>query len=96
LKRVRSLGITIEHDDTLFELRYAHDLARADVAPVYEYPTGVGDSKVDFKLPGKVPWLVELVSIRESDAMKAATTEETLGNGDPYPDAPVDEHSRAR
>jgi|SRR5450631_407317 len=81
LKRVRSLGITLAADDTLFELRYAHDLARARVAPVYEHPTGVGNSKVDFKLPGKVPWLVELVSIRESDAMKDATTEETFGRG---------------
>jgi hypothetical protein len=81
LKRVRKLGITLAADDTLFELRYAHDLARAGVAPVYEHRTGVGNSTVDFKLPEKVPWLVELVSIRESDAMKAATVEETIGHG---------------
>jgi hypothetical protein len=81
LKRVRKPGITLAADDTLFELRYAHDLARAGVAPVYEHRTGVGNSTVDFKLPGKVPWLVELVSIRESDAMKAATFEETIGHG---------------
>jgi hypothetical protein len=65
----------------LFELRYAHDLVRAGVAPVYEHRTGVGNSTVDFKLPGTVPWLVELVSIRESDAMKAATIKKTLGRG---------------
>ncbi len=81
LKRVRSLGIKLEEDDTLFELRYAHDLARAGVTPVYEHPTGVGNSKIDFKLPGRVPWLVELVSIQESDAIKAATVKETLANG---------------
>jgi hypothetical protein len=81
LKRVRSLGIKLKEDDTLFELRYAHDLARADVAPVYEHPTGVGNSTVDFKLPGRVPWLVELVSIQESDAVKAATVKKTLASG---------------
>jgi hypothetical protein len=81
IARVRKLGVTLAADDTLFELRYAHDLARARVAPEYEHRTGVGNSTVDFKLPGAVPWLVELVSIRESDAMKAATSRETHASG---------------
>jgi hypothetical protein len=79
--RVDALGIKPEADDTLFELRYAHDLVRAGLQPAYEHRTGVGNSTVDFNLPGEVPWLVELVSIRQSDAMKAATSTETLSPG---------------
>jgi hypothetical protein len=79
--RVDALGITPEADDTLFELRYAHDVVLAGVAAVYEHRTGVGNSRVDFELLGVTRWLVELVSIRESDAAKAATTTETLGPG---------------
>ncbi|MES1206010.1 MAG: hypothetical protein ABUS79_08730 [Pseudomonadota bacterium] len=79
--RVDALGISPSADDTLFELRYAHDLARARVAPLYEHRTGVGNSTVDFKLPGTIPWLVELVSIRESDAMRAATVKDAIAPG---------------
>ena len=35
---------------------------------------GVGASTVEFKLDGSTSWLIELVSVRKSDAMRCATT----------------------
>jgi hypothetical protein len=74
-------GMSWEMDDFLFELRFAYDATRAGLQPLYEHPAGVGGSTVDFMLPGDVPWLVELVSIRESTHAKAATITRKLGTG---------------
>jgi hypothetical protein len=67
-------GITEKADDFLFELRYAHDAARAGLTPEYECAAGVNGSTVDFKFPGTRPWLVELVSVRQSVHARSATT----------------------
>ena len=57
----------------LFEIRVAAALATAGVDATYEHRAGVGDSTVDFlvRLEPR-PWLVELVSLHESVAVKAA------------------------
>jgi hypothetical protein len=58
----------------LFELRFAAALATAGVNATYEHGAGVGDSTVDFLVHLEPrPWLVELVSLHESVALKAAT-----------------------
>jgi hypothetical protein len=67
----------------LFEARYAIALWEAGVKAEYEYPT-VGGSSVDFMLPathGPLSWLVELVSIRESDHVRAATVTASIAPG---------------
>jgi hypothetical protein len=57
----------------LFEIRFAHSLAMAGVTAEYEHRTGVGDTTVDFKVNLDQPWLVELVSLHESEAIKNAS-----------------------
>lgn len=60
----------------LFELRFAGDAHTAGLAPTYEYTTGVGASTVDFRIDvAGTRWLVELVSILTSDALKQASWE---------------------
>ena len=56
----------------LFEIRFARALATAGVAAEYEHGAGVGKSSVDFRVNLDPPWLVELVSLHESDGFKAA------------------------
>jgi hypothetical protein len=56
----------------LFEIRFAHSLAIAGVTAEYEHGTGVGNTTVDFKVNLDPPWLVELVSLHESEAFKEA------------------------
>lgn len=63
----------------LFEVRFAGELARHGVSFDYEWATGVGNSSVDFRVIAPHEWLVELVSIGESQAAKAATTSMTVG-----------------
>ena len=62
-----------ENKPLLFEARYAYELYRAGVEPEYEYAASVSDSTVDFRIRGSTDWLVELVSLRESNAVKQAT-----------------------
>ena len=60
----------------LFELRYAAALAVKGLEAEYEYCSGVGKSSVDFRIKGTnggFNWLVELVTLRQSEAMKEAT-----------------------
>jgi hypothetical protein len=57
----------------LFEVRIARALHDCGIMPVYEQPTGIGDTSVDF---GFGYWLVELLSLKENDAAKAATWED--------------------
>ncbi len=58
----------------MFEVRFAYELHCLGVTAEYEYKAGVGNSTVEFRIPGAQPWLVELVSVRKSDAMRRATT----------------------
>jgi hypothetical protein len=57
----------------LFEIRFARALMLAGLTAEYEHGAGVGNSTVDFRVGIDPPWLVELVSLHESDAFKAAT-----------------------
>lgn len=57
----------------LFEIRFAHSLAMTGVTAEYEHSTGVGNTTVDFKVNLNPPWLVELVSLYESEAFKRAS-----------------------
>jgi hypothetical protein len=57
----------------LFEIRFAAALAAAGLSAEYERSAGVGNSTVDFRVALNPPWLVELVSLHESDAFKAAS-----------------------
>jgi len=57
----------------LFEIRFAHSLAMAGVTAKYEHSTGEGNTTLDFKVNLEPPWLVELVSLHESEAFKNAS-----------------------
>jgi len=66
----------------LFELRVAAALSRlTKVGWKYEHPTGVGNSTVDFYVPGPPAWLIEVVSLRTSQNVKCATSQWTNGGG---------------
>lgn len=61
----------------LFELRFAGEIHRRGLTAKYEHPTGIGDSTVDFRILHEgTEWLVELVSILTSNAVRGATTEQ--------------------
>jgi hypothetical protein len=66
-------GITPENMPFMFEVRFAQELHHAGVTADYEFAAGVGNSTVEFRLHTTPPWLVELVSVRTSDAAKRAT-----------------------
>jgi hypothetical protein len=57
----------------LFEVRFAYEIHRAGYTAEYEHRAGVNESTVEFRVAGNREWLIELVSIRASDAAKAAT-----------------------
>ena len=65
----------------LFEIRFALELHRAGATAEYEFATGVGRSSVDFRIIGKQEWLVELVSLFESQAIKEATWHQDIRDG---------------
>lgn len=65
-------GLSTENMATLFEVRFARALHDCGIAPVYEHATGVGETSVDFAFDG---WNVELLSLDETEAAKAATWE---------------------
>lgn len=57
-----------------FELRFAHTLRSAGITPAYEV-AGEGDSTLDFGFAaGERDWLVELMRLEETQAVKAATS----------------------
>ncbi|HAT1971657.1 hypothetical protein [Legionella pneumophila] len=67
----------------LFEVRFAHALQQMKLDVEYEAKTGVGQSTVDFKFNyNNSIWLIELTSIRESDAVKKATSTNKDGHYD--------------
>jgi hypothetical protein len=53
--------------------RVAHALHRRGHVAEYEYSAGVGTSSIDFRIAGTPEWLVEIVSVGESQAVKDAT-----------------------
>lgn len=67
-------GISAKNMPLMFEVRFAYELHRAGRIAEYEFNAGIGDSTVEFKVAGKITWLIELVSIRPSQALKRATT----------------------
>lgn len=71
-----------ERKPLLFELRFAGELSVAGVNPSYEYTTGVGRSSVDFQFKwAGVEWLIELVTLLTSDAVKRASWDDGLSFG---------------
>jgi hypothetical protein len=66
-------GIKSDNMPLMFEIRFAYELLLVGIEPEYEYKVGVGDSDIDFRVPGSPEWLIELVSIRESQGAKNAT-----------------------
>ncbi len=82
-------GLTSENMPLMFEVRFAYELHRNGAAAEYEYKAGVGNSTIEFRIAGSPAWLVELVSVRKSDAMRRATTTRgivTVLNPDPDSD----------
>lgn len=78
LRRINERGgITNNNKSLLFEARFAYELFKRDMTVQYEYPAGIGDSTVEFRISNSREWLIELVSVCESDGMKLAT--ETQG-----------------
>jgi len=65
-------GLKSANMPLMFEVRFAYELHRVGKSAEYEYRAGEGDSTVDFRIPGNITWLIELVSIRASQAAKRA------------------------
>lgn len=77
LSRIKNnRGMRSETMPLLFEVRFAYELLLVGFSAQYEYPTGIGDSTVEFKLNTSPPWLIELVSIRESLHLKEAIVQD--------------------
>ena len=73
LERLRQAGgLKSENMPLMFEVRFAYELHRAGKVAEYEYGAGVGDSTVEFRIQGDTTWLIELVSIRTSQAARNA------------------------
>jgi hypothetical protein len=82
LRRINSRGgVVASNEALLFEARFADALHRAGRHAVYEYATGVGGTTVDFLIPGSPNWVIELVSILDSDAVKDATASREYSRG---------------
>jgi hypothetical protein len=71
-------GIKSENMPLMFEVRFAYELHRAGKVAEYEHCAGVGDSTVEFRIVGDVTWLIELVSVRTSQAAKRTITKHGL------------------
>jgi hypothetical protein len=71
-------GILQKNKPLLFEVRYAFLLSKAGVTAEYEYPTGVGNSTVEFRIHGTPEWFIELVSIQAREAAKRAVRQTGL------------------
>jgi hypothetical protein len=71
----RSAGRPVEPGERgfFFELRYAETLHLYGLTAEYEFKAGVGDTSVDFRVDQDPPWLIELLSLRQSAAVRAAT-----------------------
>jgi len=74
-------GLKTENKAKLFELRFGHALDASGVVPRYEVP-GEGLSSIDFGFSsGGRDYLVEMMRLEETDAVKAATTAKTFADG---------------
>lgn len=74
-------GLTGDNKAKLFELRFGHSLHKAGILPRYETP-GEGQSTLDYGFAsGGRDFLVEMMRLEETDAVRAATTTEQLGDG---------------
>lgn len=71
-------GIKSKNMPLMFEVRFAHELYKKGKTAQYEFNAGVGDSTVEFKIASEITWLVELVSIRTSQAARKAITQNGL------------------
>jgi hypothetical protein len=71
-------GFKPENMPLLFEVRYAHELLLAGCWASYEYATKIGGSSVDFRTETSPAWLIELVSVRTSEASRRATKTELV------------------
>jgi hypothetical protein len=83
IKKIKANGgVCNKNKPLLFELRFASELHYLGLSPNYEYKTGVDDSTVDFRINRKdsFSWLVELVSIEISDAVRRATDETEISS----------------
>lgn len=84
-----AVKLTPAETSFLFEIRFARELATAGLSAGYEHNAGVGNSSVDFRVDLPQPWFVELVSLHESEAVKAASWQHGVYQGlalgtDPY------------
>src|SRR6266478_8790293 len=71
-------GLTGENKTKLFELRFGYSLHKAGIVPRYETP-GEGQSTLDYGFTsGGRDFLVAMMRLEETDAVRAATTMETF------------------
>lgn len=74
-------GLIGSNKAKLFELRFGYGLHEAGIQPRYE-TAGEGKSTLDFGFTsGGCEFLVEMVRLEETDAVRAATTTEEFGDG---------------
>lgn len=78
---IASGGLTGDNKAKLFELRFGYDLNRAGIQPSYEV-AGEGQSSLDFGFnAGGHDFLVEMMRLEETDAVRAATTVKEYSDG---------------
>jgi hypothetical protein len=74
-------GLKGKNKAKLFELRFGYGLQKAGIQPRYEI-AGEGESTLDFGFTsGGREFLVEMMRLEETDAVRAATTKEEFENG---------------
>ncbi len=62
----------------LLEIRIACAFQQNGIRPQYEFSAGSGTKSVDFHVHGSPEWLIEVVSLTESDSVKDATEDNGL------------------
>ena len=73
LKRIDETGgVKTSNKPLLFEARFAYELFRRNLQVGYEYPAGIGASTIEFRVSNSKEWLIELVSVRESEGLRMA------------------------
>jgi hypothetical protein len=74
-------GLTGQNKAKLFELRFGFSLHKAGVLPAYE-TAGEGQSTLDYGFTaGDRDFLVEMMRLEETDAVRAATTTKKFADG---------------
>jgi hypothetical protein len=74
-------GLTGDNKAKLFELRFGHSLHKAGILPRYE-TAGQGQSTLDYGFTsGGRDFLVEMMRLEETDAVRATTTTEKFADG---------------